>query len=62
MKVLVIHGWQNLTRMETDWAEQNTWSQGTVQLPTTVFCSVRVAQVVNSKEAYVTLLLPPACT
>ena len=24
--------------------------------------SVRVAQVVNSKEAYVTLMLPPACT
>ena len=41
---------------------KNAWSYGTVQLPPAVVCGVRVAQVVDSKEAIVTLLLAPVRT
>ena len=35
MKVIVMPGWQSKTVTETPWALWNSWSQGTVQLPTT---------------------------
>ena len=62
MKVLVIHGWPNLMRMETVCDGKTACSYGTVQLPPAVDCGVRVAHVVDSKEAIVTSMFAPACT
>ena len=48
--------------METVCDGKTAWSYGTVQIPPAVDCGVRVAHVVDGKEAIVTLLFGPTRT